>query len=245
MTLYTEIDPYCCAVLRARVADGGLPPGDVWERDIRTLTAEELRPYRHVHLFCGIGGSPLGLRWAGWPEPYLDDNAKICYRVESEEDFHMAGKLKKLTPEKIEQAVKLYTDGLSCADVAAFFGITRQAMWPHLSKRTAMRPRERYGADNHFHRGGDRAVDRAQNLAEKAVEKGLLIPQPCETCGANGRMKDGRREVQAHHDDYTKPLEVRWLCQRCRHKWHAANKAKGRKGVKLESDWSIVTGGFP
>lgn len=68
MRLYTDIDPFCCEVLRARVADGGLPPGEVWQRDIKTITAEELRPFRQVHLFAGIGGSPLGLKWAGWPD---------------------------------------------------------------------------------------------------------------------------------------------------------------------------------
>lgn len=67
MILYTDIEPFCCEVLRARVADGGLLPGDVWERDVRTLTADELKPYTQVHLFCGIGASPLGLKWAGWP----------------------------------------------------------------------------------------------------------------------------------------------------------------------------------
>ena len=66
--LYTDIDPFCCEVLRARVADGGLPPGEVWERDIKTITADELRPFTQIHLFCGIGGSPLGLKWAGWPD---------------------------------------------------------------------------------------------------------------------------------------------------------------------------------
>ena len=30
--------------------------------------------------------------------------------------------------------------------------------------------------------------------------------------------------VQAHHDDYTKPLEVRWLCVKCHHIWHRSNK---------------------
>lgn len=68
--LYTDIDPFCCEVLRARVADGGLPPGEVWERDIKTITAAELATFRHVHLFCGIGGSPLGLKWAGWPDEW-------------------------------------------------------------------------------------------------------------------------------------------------------------------------------
>ncbi len=67
MILYTDIEPFCCEVLSARVADGGLLPGDVWERDVRTLAADELKPYTQVHLFCGIGASPLGLKWAGWP----------------------------------------------------------------------------------------------------------------------------------------------------------------------------------
>jgi hypothetical protein len=33
---------------------------------------------------------------------------------------------------------------------------------------------------------------------------GTLIPQPCEVCGAT--------KVHAHHDDYSRPLDVRWLC---------------------------------
>lgn len=73
MILYTDIDPYCCEVLRARVADGGLLPGEVWERDIRTLTESELRAFTQIHLFCGIGGFPLGLAWAGWPRTAAEE----------------------------------------------------------------------------------------------------------------------------------------------------------------------------
>ncbi len=65
--LYTDIDPFCCEVLKARVADGGLLPGEVWCRDIKTVGPADLRPFRQVHLFAGIGGSPLGFKWAGWP----------------------------------------------------------------------------------------------------------------------------------------------------------------------------------
>ena len=242
MTLYTDIDDYCCEVLAARVADGGLPPGDVWQRDIRTLTAAELAGYTQVHLFAGIGGSALGLAWAGWPE--LDGSAKICYDGVQFEDSIMAGKLKKLTLDQAAQAVKMYDAGLSIGDVASFYGVSRQGMWDLLRRRTTMRPQLRTGKDNHFHRGGATDDDLAQNMVEKAVEKGVLIPRPCEVCGEHGVMRDGRRKVQAHHDDYNKPLDVRWLCQKCHHKWHKHNKAI-RKEVQSESDWSILTGGFP
>lgn len=36
------------------------------------------------------------------------------------------------------------------------------------------------------------------------IKRGLLIRQPCEVCGET--------KVQAHHDDYNKPYNVRWLC---------------------------------
>jgi DNA (cytosine-5)-methyltransferase 1 len=67
VTLYTDIEPFCCAVLASRVADGSLPDGDVVMADIHDLGAANLAGYAHIHLFCGIGGMPLGLAWAGWP----------------------------------------------------------------------------------------------------------------------------------------------------------------------------------
>lgn len=241
MTLYTDIDPYCCAVLEARVADGGLPAGDVLCADVAKLDAAALAPYRHVHLFCGIGASPLGLAWAGWP--CLDGSAKICDDGALLEGSIMAGKLKKLTVAQAEEATHLYDAGMSIGDVAGFYGVSRQGMWDLLRRRTTMRPQLRHGADNHFYRGTT-DDDHAQNIVEKAIEKGVLVPRPCEVCGENGLMRDGRRKVQAHHDDYNKPLSVRWLCQKHHHEWHKNHKAI-RKEVPKESDWSIVTGGFP
>jgi hypothetical protein len=53
--------------------------------------------------------------------------------------------------------------------------------------------------------------DRAHNLVGKAVARGTLTkPDACEDCGRDGR-------IEAHHDDYARPLEVRWLCKPCHH----------------------------
>lgn len=45
---------------------------------------------------------------------------------------------------------------------------------------------------------------KAQCAAWHAIRDGKLHREPCEVCGAT--------EVHAHHDDYSEPLSVRWLC---------------------------------
>lgn len=126
---------------------------------------------------------------------------------------------------KYDEAAKMYDAGMSIRDVASYYGITHQAMWKILKRRTALRPQLRYKEDNHFYRGGATAEDRAHNLTEQAIVKGVLKVQPCEVCGKLPMFRDGRVGVQAHHDDYNKPLEVRWLCQPHHHEWHKFNKA--------------------
>lgn len=53
---------------------------------------------------------------------------------------------------------------------------------------------------------------RAQNTLNKAIRRGTVIrPDICQQCARTGR-------IQAHHEDYSKPYEVWWLCRRC-HYW--------------------------
>lgn len=44
---------------------------------------------------------------------------------------------------------------------------------------------------------------RARNKISNAIKNGKLQKQGCRICG---------EEAQAHHEDYSKPLEVDWLC---------------------------------
>ena len=58
----------------------------------------------------------------------------------------------------------------------------------------------------------------AMNKVHSAVKRGELTPKPCEACG--------NPKTEAHHCDYNKPLDVRWLCRKCHTEWHLHNKPK-------------------
>jgi hypothetical protein len=58
-----------------------------------------------------------------------------------------------------------------------------------------------------------------------AIRDGRLVKQPCEVCG--------EIEVDAHHDDYSKPLDVRWLCRKHHAEHHRNEREKQRKAGAL------------
>lgn len=151
--------------------------------------------------------------------------------------------------ERYDIAPQMYDKGMSIGDCAEFFGITRQAMHKILLRRgVAFRDNKKFGDDNHFSRGGVGVTAikvRAQKVAYKAISKGILVPKPCEECGATGTFQDGRNSVHAHHDDYSKPLTVRWLCQKCHHEWHKTNTAKGGASVSSAKAIDLICGGYP
>jgi hypothetical protein len=46
---------------------------------------------------------------------------------------------------------------------------------------------------------------KARDAVNNAVKAGKLSKQPCAVCGSSAR-------IHGHHEDYSKPLEVIWLC---------------------------------
>jgi DNA (cytosine-5)-methyltransferase 1 len=66
--IYNDNDAHACAWLRELIADGLIEPGEVVERSILDIDADELPDRGPVHLFAGIGGWSYALRLAGVPD---------------------------------------------------------------------------------------------------------------------------------------------------------------------------------
>ena len=50
---------------------------------------------------------------------------------------------------------------------------------------------------------------RAREIVSTAIRRGKIVRgEFCEICGRTIK-------VQAHHEDYSKPLEIVWLCSKC------------------------------
>jgi len=54
---------------------------------------------------------------------------------------------------------------------------------------------------------------KAHQIVNYAIKSKKLFREPCEVCGIDNS--------DAHHDDYLKPLNVRWLCSEHHRQWHA------------------------
>ena len=57
---------------------------------------------------------------------------------------------------------------------------------------------------------------KAHTMVGNAIRDGKLFVESCCDCGSEDR-------VHAHHDDYAKPLNIRWLCAVHHSQWHRDN----------------------
>jgi len=230
-----------------------------------------------VDLFTGLGGFALAAHANGikpvcfvekdekcraflakaWPGiPIYDDVktfsvdtlANLCYSQLQPSEKEAIDMLAK--KERYDEAVSMYDRGLSVGDLAKFYEITRQAMWMILKRRDCkFRTNHPTGKDNVFYRGGKRADERVSDITDLAFEKGILIRQThCSECNQTGG------QIEAHHDDYNKPLDVRFLCHKCHFEWHKNRKSITRKEVmpnesrateELSADVFLLTAGVP
>jgi len=89
-----------------------------------------------------------------------------------------------------------------------------------------LNPARKYCSDEHARRAHYEYEKRhrseyviAHYAVTYCVKKGWLKPSPtCDHCGSTVGRSTGR--MSAHHEDYSRPLEVIWLCNPCHVRHH-------------------------
>lgn len=73
--------------------------------------------------------------------------------------------------------------------------------------------------------------NRAHHKVFYALKNGTLVrPSNCQGCGQPDKPNPSRwnqSDLNAHHADYSKPLEVQWLCCPCHQEEHLRMKEEG------------------
>jgi hypothetical protein len=142
---------------------------------------------------------------------------------------------KKLDEVKLDHAIALYRSGKNCVEIATELQVSKQNIHAQLKKRGVLVKRKRkptpppktpivIPAEDRWWVEESMKRDRARNGVFQAVKSGRLIRLPCEVCG--------ERNSEGHHDDYDKPLQVRWLCNRHHNEWHRINGKSRFTGIK-------------
>jgi len=68
----------------------------------------------------------------------------------------------------------------------------------------------------------------------KALREGVLVrPEACEQCGK-------RSPVHGHHGDYSRPLDVEWLCPACHSRHHAQERTERWREQRRELEQNYV-----
>lgn len=145
-------------------------------------------------------------KWAEYSKAHRKEINEYCRkkRKENPEKFRiMAAAWRENNRDKTAEYNKKYHASEKGQDrYKKYYEANKKAFIERAKKSNAKHPNER----------------RAQAKLNHAKAKGEITQQACEVCG--------KLKTEAHHDDYNKPLEVRWLCRQCHAEWHSKHEPK-------------------
>lgn len=85
------------------------------------------------------------------------------------------------------------------------------------------------------HREENPELYEAWKQYQSAIKKGILIrPESCQICGKNCSR------IEGHHSDYSKPLDVIWVCKTCHRHIHRKIDHAERLNEKTSKEDAIV-----
>jgi hypothetical protein len=156
----------------------------------------------------------------------VDCNAEISRRSRRCHDCSLTH-FEHLRQQKFEALQRLWAKGLPVREIARELGYSASSIGPQIerAKKAGFEfPPRRPGWKGHTKQVGAKrtAPDSHQKVSQRLnyeIRSGRLKrPESCERCGKRGR-------VDGHHHDYSKPLDVEWLCRPC----HTAHHIKERQ----------------
>lgn len=134
---------------------------------------------------------------------------KSCGRTKPESEFYVSNK------SHCKECVKARVRRRARTNPAVQEYERARAKTPERRDK-ARKNRKRWRSEN-----PDRA--KAHSAVNYAVRTKKIEKEPCVFCG--------RTDVHAHHEDYSRPLDIVWLCPKCHHRLHAIFPDKLEEGL--------------
>jgi hypothetical protein len=94
-------------------------------------------------------------------------------------------------------------------------------------RRYRQRNREKIAAYNRAWQAKNKEKRAAHGAVEYALLCGALVRETCEICG--------ECRTDGHHEDYSRPLDVRWLCKLHHRQVHAGKISLLRRPIEQDN----------
>lgn len=150
----------------------------------------------------------------------MEKECRECFTVKPLSDFYKCAKMFDGHFNKCKECAKAKVTAHRNKNIEAVREYDRKrSKQPHRLKANRDNSKQyrdsgRHGVVNKKYRDDNPEKYRAHNILNNAIRDGKIKkPYKCEVC-------DKRRTLHGHHDDYSKPLDVDWLCAQCHNGRH-------------------------